>query len=72
MPTRDVRPPLSALERSRVGVCTACQHARRVVSAKGSSFWLCGRAADEPERFRKYPALPVLSCAGFEAEATGA
>lgn len=65
MPTRDVRPPLSALERSRVGVCAVCQHARRVVSAKGSSFWLCGRAADEPQRFRKYPPLPVLSCPGF-------
>ena len=65
MPTRDVRPPLSELERSRVGVCADCQHARRIVSAKGSSFWLCERATIEPERFRKYPPLPVLRCPGF-------
>jgi hypothetical protein len=35
------------------------------VSGKGSVFWLCGRAADDP-RFRKYPPLPVARCAGYE------
>ncbi|RYZ04958.1 MAG: hypothetical protein EOO73_21430 [Myxococcales bacterium] len=57
---------MSPAERSRVGLCTACLHARVITSAKGSSFWLCGRAASEPARFRKYPPLPVVRCAGFE------
>jgi hypothetical protein len=48
------------------GLCTNCQRARRIVSAKGSSFWLCERGATETERFQKYPRLPVLRCAGFE------
>jgi len=52
------------LER-RVGLCSVCVHARRIVSGKGSVFWLCGRAADDP-RFRKYPPLPVARCAGYE------
>jgi hypothetical protein len=37
-----------------------------VVSAKGSSFWLCERAQAEPDRFAKYPALPVLRCVGHD------
>jgi hypothetical protein len=49
----------------RVGLCADCRHARRIVSAKGSSFWLCERAAFDP-RFKKYPPLPVLRCAGHE------
>jgi hypothetical protein len=52
-------------ERARVGLCADCQHARQVVSAKGSSFWLCQRSAAEPARFKKYPPLPVLRCDGF-------
>jgi hypothetical protein len=48
----------------RVGLCESCRHARRIVSARGSAFWLCGLAATD-SRFRKYPALPVLSCNGY-------
>ncbi len=66
MTTRDPRPPLSDAERSRVGLCAACTHVRRIVSAKGSSFWLCERAVSEPGRFPKYPPLPVLRCPGFD------
>jgi len=51
---------------SPVGLCATCRHARRVESARGSCFWLCARNADDP-RFAKYPRLPVLQCAGFEA-----
>lgn len=47
------------------GLCEACVHARAVTSARGSTFWLCGRSADDP-RFPKYPRLPVLRCPGFE------
>jgi hypothetical protein len=63
---REPRPPtLGEPERSRVGLCAGCAHARRIVSAKGSSFWLCERAQTDPS-FAKYPPLPVRACRGFE------
>jgi hypothetical protein len=55
--------------RRRVGLCATCRHARRIVSAKGSEFWLCQRATSDP-RFRKYPPIPVLRCSGHEPTAT--
>lgn len=55
----------SAEERLSVGLCTGCLHARSVVSAKGSVFWLCSRSEWDP-RFPKYPRLPVLRCEGYE------
>jgi hypothetical protein len=48
------------------GLCATCLHARRIASARGSTFWLCQRSVDDP-RFAKYPRLPVVHCAGFEA-----
>lgn len=51
----------------RVGLCAACTNARTVVSGRGSAFWMCELAATDP-RFRKYPPLPVVECAGFEAK----
>jgi hypothetical protein len=48
-----------------VGLCVACVHARSVTSGRGSTFWLCGRSAEDP-RFPKYPRLPVVRCVGFE------
>jgi hypothetical protein len=33
---------------------------------------LCERSKAEPERFPKYPNLPVLRCTGFEARAKSA
>jgi hypothetical protein len=50
---------------SPAGLCATCRHTRRVESARGSTFWLCARSADDP-RFPKYPRLPVLRCPGFE------
>jgi len=47
-----------------VGLCTACAHARVVVSGRGSTFWLCGLSATDA-RFPKYPQLPVTRCSGF-------
>jgi hypothetical protein len=35
-----------------------------VVSAKGSTFYLCRMSFDDP-RFPRYPRLPVLDCEGF-------
>lgn len=50
---------------ARAGLCARCRHTQRVVSSRGSVFWLCGRSRLEPE-YRKYPPLPVLRCAGWE------
>jgi hemoglobin len=52
---------------SEPGLCGRCRWARTIVSARGSRFLRCGRADDDPA-FARYPALPVRSCAGFEAE----
>lgn len=49
----------------RVGLCSACVHARTVPGARGSRFWLCELSRSDP-RYRRYPPLPVLTCAGFE------
>jgi hypothetical protein len=48
-----------------VGQCADCCHASRVMSDRGSHFWLCRRAARDPA-FAKYPRLPVLACPGYE------
>jgi len=47
------------------GLCGGCRHSRRIETRAGSIFWLCERAATDPT-FPRYPALPVLSCRGFE------
>ncbi len=47
------------------GLCLGCLHARRLESAKGSIFWQCELARDDP-RFRQYPQLPVRVCLGFQ------
>ena len=52
-------------ERARVGLCTTCRQGRRVVSAKGSTFWLCERSRTD-QGFSKYPRLPVIRCSGYE------
>jgi len=57
---RDMRPGVNA------GLCGNCRHARRIESARGSAFLLCGLSAIDPS-YAKYPRLPVLCCAGYEA-----
>ena len=52
------------------GLCAACRHARRITSARGSRFILCRRSETDP-RYPRYPNLPVLACAGFEARVVG-
>ncbi len=62
------------MEGALTGLCARCAHARRITSAKGSTFVLCGRSATDA-RFPKYPPLPVVRCAGYEPappEAQGA
>lgn len=47
------------------GLCPECVHVRKVVSAKGSVFWMCERARDDA-RFPRYPVQPRMECPGFE------
>jgi hypothetical protein len=54
------------LRRARVGLCLTCAHARSIRSAKGSEFWLC-ELSKTNSRFKKYPPLPIVQCAGFSA-----
>jgi hypothetical protein len=53
-------PPDSRL----IGLCLDCKHMRRIVSERGSIFYMCSRALTEPE-FPKYPRLPVNACDGY-------
>ncbi len=47
-----------------VGLCAVCVHAQTTTTARGSTFWRCGKAQDDP-RFARYPPLPVRACPGF-------
>lgn len=62
------REPIGLAQDPRVGLCSACSHARVQKSAKGSVFWRCSRASADP-RFLPYPPLPVRVCAGYEPSA---
>ena len=48
------------------GLCNACVHQQLVRTTRGSVFSLCRRSRDEPERFPRYPRLPVTACPGYE------
>lgn len=48
------------------GLCGSCRHQQVVRNTRGSVFSLCRRSRDEPDRFPRYPRLPVLSCPGYE------
>jgi len=50
---------------ARVGLCLSCAHCRVVTSSRGPVFYLCERSTTDPA-FPRYPALPVLSCHGYE------
>jgi hypothetical protein len=51
-------------QRTTVGLCATCTHARRIASERGSEFWLCQLSATVA-RFAKYPRLPILTCPGY-------
>ena len=63
------RPRAGAVPRW-AGLCASCVHARATGNARGSTFVLCSLSATDP-RFPRYPALPVLRCAGFELRVPG-
>ena len=50
--------------RPNPGLCSDCQHVRRIESDRGSVFIQC-QLSFEDSRFAKYPRLPVLSCSGY-------
>jgi hypothetical protein len=54
------------------GLCDSCAHQQVVRNTRGSVFSLCRRSKDEPERFPRYPRLPVTQCPGYEPGATEA
>ena len=59
----DQRIGATASGRDRAGLCGSCRHAHRIESLRGSTFWRC-RLSETDSRFARYPALPVLACAG--------
>ncbi len=50
-----------------VGLCGSCVHQKLVETTRGPSYSLCERSKTEPERYPKYPRLPVVRCAGYES-----
>jgi hypothetical protein len=48
-------------------LCDSCRHQQVVPNTRGSVFSLCRRSRTEPDRFPRYPRLPVLRCPGYEA-----
>ena len=51
---------------AEAGLCGYCLN-RRLVTGARSTFIRCALAARD-EAFERYPRLPVVECAGFEAE----
>ena len=49
------------------GLCAHCEFHRSIKVRRGSTYWLCTRAADDP-RYPRYLRLPVLRCRGFTPE----
>ena len=48
------------------GLCDSCAHQQVVRNTRGSVFSLCRRSKTEPDRFPRYPRLPVTDCPGYE------
>jgi hypothetical protein len=46
-------------------LCHSCSWLRLITSGRGSRFFLCRKAQDDP-RYAKYPPQPILRCSGYE------
>ncbi len=53
-----------------VGLCSDCLYARKIETARGSTFYLCERSISDPT-FPRYPPLPVLQCSGHVSAEEG-
>jgi hypothetical protein len=53
------------VKRAEAGLCDTCEHQKLVRTGRGSVFSMCLRHRTEPERYPKYPRLPVRRCAGY-------
>ncbi len=49
----------------KAGLCDTCAHQKLVRTGRGSTFSMCLRHRTEPDRYAKYPRLPVRGCAGY-------
>lgn len=54
------------------GLCDTCVHQKLIHNTRGSTFSMCLRSKDEPDRFPKYPRVPVTGCPGYERRTAGA
>jgi amidase len=66
------KPPYRPGGAPPAGLCDSCSHQQVVRNTRGSVFSLCRRSRSEPERFPRYPRLPVAACDGYEAPPTAA
>jgi len=57
--------PAAARAAVVVGLCFTCRWKRAIANRRGSVFFRCARAEEDP-RFVRYPQLPVQSCVGYE------
>jgi hypothetical protein len=54
------------VSRIAAGLCDSCAHQKLIHNTRGSTFSMCLRHRTEPERYPKYPPLPVRACPGYE------
>ncbi len=54
------------MTRPPAGLCDTCRHQHIIRNTRGSEFSLCLRSRTEPERFPRYPRLPVQGCDGYQ------
>jgi hypothetical protein len=59
------------MTRPPAGLCDDCRHQQVIRNTRGSEFSLCLRSRSEPDRFPRYPRLPVTECLGYEARGDG-
>ncbi len=59
-----IEQPMHERFKPQAGLCLDCRFVKVAGNKKGSTFFLCRRSDDEPQ-YARYPALPVLDCAGF-------
>jgi hypothetical protein len=50
----------------KAGLCDSCVHQRVIKNTRGSSFSLCQRSKTEPDKYPRYPRIPVAECDGYE------